>query len=78
MINVPHEMIYKENINDEGRVVLVYDFIHDIVETFQTYALCWVPSSNSWLTTSVAFLTPVNKIKKKKLNEGVNKCTVDT
>lgn len=71
MNNIPFEMIYKESYMDKGKKVLVYDFIHDTIDTFQSCALCWVPSSKAWLTAPVALLTPVIKTKKKKLNEDI-------
>ena len=49
------------------RVVHVYDFMHETIETFQTFALCWCPWNESWITVAVAYLSPI--IDKKILNE---------
>lgn len=71
MNNTPIKMIYKENHRDHGKEVLVYDFLHDITDTFLSFALCWIPSTSTWITVPVADLTPVivTNRKKKKLNE---------
>lgn len=44
---------------ETSRVVHVYDFIHDISETFYSFALCWCPWNETWLTTAVACLSPI-------------------
>lgn len=69
MNNIPIKMIYKENHMDDGKEVLVYDFLHETIETYQSFALCWVPSSEMWITVPIVYLTPVMNFKKKKLNE---------
>ena len=51
----------------EPREVHVYDFMHETIETFQTFALCWCPWNESWLTVGVVYLSPITD--KKILNE---------
>lgn len=68
MSNPPIPMLYRELSCMEPKEVLVYDFMHDTQDTFQTLAVCWVPSIKSWLTINIAALTPIVD-KKKTLNE---------
>lgn len=67
--NVPIRMMCKESGWSAAKEVLVYDFMHDIVDTFQSFALCWVPSSQGWITVNVACLEPIlsNKILKENV-----------
>lgn len=70
--NSPLKMILQESFEDQPREVWVYDFMHDTVETFQSLALCWDPSSKVWLTIPVACISPIEHPRKQKLNETVD------
>ena len=70
MTNPPIHMMWKEPEWENSKPVLAYDFVHDINESFMSMALCWVPSSSSWATIPVGFLTPII-ITKKSLNEEI-------
>ena len=61
--NFPIKMIWQEAGWAKPKEVFVYDFMHDTVETFQSLALCWVPSSDGWATINVACLRPISKSK---------------
>ena len=69
MNNMPFKMLWKESTWEEAKTVYVYDFVHDITDTFLSMALCWVPSTKTWVTVPVGVLTPIITITKKKLNE---------
>lgn len=70
MNNPPIKMTYQETSLDKPKEVDVYDFMHDTIETMQSWALCWVPKGQCWITVPVAFLSPIiSEPKKKKLNE---------
>jgi hypothetical protein len=66
MNNPPIKMTMQENSFAVGKEVLVYDFITD-TETLNTYALCWVTSSNNWVTVPIYCVAPLNQ--KQPLNE---------
>ena len=70
--NVPCRMSYKSSKEADSKIVYVYDFMHDPYETLQSFALCWCPWNNSWLTVNVAMLTPLNVPETKILNEDKN------
>lgn len=69
MHNAPIKMQYKDMESGNYKIVHVYDFMHDTFETLQSFALCWCPWNNSWLTINVAMLIPVSDNKTKILNE---------
>lgn len=75
MINSPLNMYYQETHMTKPREVLVYDFMHDTLETLQSWALCWDIKSEAWITVLVAFLSPPEELTmkstKQKLNEEV-------
>lgn len=72
MNNPPIKMILQPSQNDIPQEVYVYDFMHDINETFQSLALCWAIKSKVWYTVPVYSLIPIEEPKKIKLNEEVN------
>ena len=61
MSNVPIPMLWQELDWQKTKKVLVYDFLHETIETFQTFALCWVPSTHMWLTIPISALKPDTK-----------------
>ena len=69
MNNPPLKMLLQEPYKP-AEEVWVYDFMHDINESFQSLALCWSPKSNTWTTIPVSFLNPITN-EKKKLTEEV-------
>lgn len=72
MNKLPFDMIYKQSSSSSGKHVWVFDFVHDNIGSFESFALCWDPHSNSWFTTPVAFLEPVITAK-KVLSEELSK-----
>ena len=67
--NSPLKMMYRAAEWTESKVVYVYDFMHEPFETLQSFALCWCPQNNAWITVNVAMLTPITD-QTKILNEG--------
>lgn len=67
--NAPLKMMYKASGWEQPKLVHVYDFMHEPFETLQSFALCWCPWNNSWLTVNVAMLTPITIKETKILNE---------
>ena len=64
----PLRLMFKDPDTQKTEEVSVFDFIHDTQDTFQSLALCWVPRTESWMTISVALLSPIDS-KKKLLKE---------
>lgn len=66
MNNPPIKMIMQETTFATPKDVLVYDFITD-TETLNTYALCWVIDSSTWVTVPIYCIEPMKQ--KQPLNE---------
>ena len=66
MNNQPIKMLMKESPSSDEKEAWVYDFITN-TDTFDTFVLCWLPSTSTWMTVPVAFVTPV--AQKRPLNE---------
>lgn len=73
MCNPPVKMLLQYTPQDTPQEVLVYDFMHETQETFQTLGVCWSEKTEAWFVVPLASLTPIiePKSKKKKLTEEV-------
>lgn len=66
--NIPICLIYEPSATTKEEA-LIYDFIHSVTEEGPdvSYALAWIPRTNSWLTAPVWQFHPDTK---KELKEG--------
>ena len=57
-MNKPFRMYMTKMDGKTVTEVDVYDFIHDINDTFHTLVLCWVIKDKYWTTVPITYLFP--------------------